>query len=512
MSTPFDPTQLPNPLAGQVPGSAPDPVYNPMTNPVPHSSPALRPAWAPSGNPYVVAAPPAKMKPASNRTGLVATVVLLSVALIAVVGVVVWQWSSSSAAPPQITTTPSPPPSESPSSPASTNAPVTPDPGWIATMCGSKWDIFTDVVVTGSGKILAVGKTKSFDHDFEGLLDVGQLRGDTAGVIAMFDSDGELVSIELFPDMAFYAAVTAPDGTVYIGGTELVDGNPKRIYLRRVTADGQFLMESWKNKILDEQVTRIAGLKANPDNSVLAYGDFEAGDHFIAYFKTDSTLISAFKVTNVAVTDFVKDSQGNIYIVGTESIDNVKTPEVIVKYSSRGEMLSRTAFFNDETYKFFSIAVTKTGVVVVGETSAWYGSQSHRPDSDINALLYEVDFSGNTKITQSYGGSGPVFFTSVEVGKDGSFFVTGSTNSKDGDFPYLHGGSPTGNDAFVAKISSDGTVKWFEVFGGSELDQLHSLAITDTGVVAAGVYYSSNGNLPQSCGDGDLLLVSIPRK
>jgi hypothetical protein len=72
--------------------------------------------------------------------------------------------------------------------------------------------------------------------------------------------------------------------------------------------------------------------------------------------------------------------------------------------------------------------------------------------------------------------------TDVEVDDDGNRYVAGFTLSR--DFPDTRTEGPGGiQDAFVAKVSTDNTLAWSVVLGGTELDVAYGLALDDDGNV-----------------------------
>lgn len=94
-----------------------------------------------------------------------------------------------------------------------------------------------------------------------------------------------------------------------------------------------------------------------------------------------------------------------------------------------------------------------------------------------------------TLIYSTYiGGSGDDFGTDIEIDESGNIYVTGNTNSV--DFPRVnalqntYGGGEFSGDAFVVKLSDDGTnIEYSTYLGGQDNDFSSGIALDDNGNV-----------------------------
>ena len=94
----------------------------------------------------------------------------------------------------------------------------------------------------------------------------------------------------------------------------------------------------------------------------------------------------------------------------------------------------------------------------------------------------------------------------VQEMPDGTFLLTGTTNSPTGDFPATHGNK----DIWVAGLSSNGEVLWQHVLGGSGDDEAHSvLKAADGTIVVAGSSTSSDGDVSGAHGDRDAWIAKL---
>lgn len=101
-------------------------------------------------------------------------------------------------------------------------------------------------------------------------------------------------------------------------------------------------------------------------------------------------------------------------------------------------------------------------LIVTGATSS-FGA------AEVPILKY--DPSGNLTWQRAIGGSNPDAAKAVGVDSGGNIYVVGDT----GRF------GPTAVDVFLFKLSPSGNLLWEKMWGGSEIDQAHGLAVDSAG-------------------------------
>ena len=105
-----------------------------------------------------------------------------------------------------------------------------------------------------------------------------------------------------------------------------------------------------------------------------------------------------------------------------------------------------------------------------------------------------------------YGGTGEENANAIAQTTDGGYIMAGYTNSVNGDITSNHGG----NDYWVVKTDSAGTIEWQKTYGGTADDQAHSVIQTaDGGYIVAGYSDSSNGDITNTHGDKDFWIVKL---
>jgi hypothetical protein len=100
------------------------------------------------------------------------------------------------------------------------------------------------------------------------------------------------------------------------------------------------------------------------------------------------------------------------------------------------------------------------------------------PDKDVSDYKGSVDFwvikidiGGNIIWKKIFGGTGPDYLTHIIKTSDGGYAMTGYSSSTNEDFLYNRGGQ----DIWLVKINSEGTLQWTNSFGGSLDDISRSL-------------------------------------
>ncbi len=148
---------------------------------------------------------------------------------------------------------------------------------------------------------------------------------------------------------------------------------------------------------------------------------------------------------------------------------------------------------------------TDDGYVVAG--------YSYSDDGDVignhgerDYWIVKLDADGSIEWQKSMGGSdldGPLC---IKQTSDEGFIVAGFTMSNDGDITENHGGQ----DAWVVKLDSNGTIAWQKAFGGTEHDFATWIEqTTDGGYVMSGLCLSNDGDVSGNHGMYDGWIVKL---
>jgi hypothetical protein len=147
-----------------------------------------------------------------------------------------------------------------------------------------------------------------------------------------------------------------------------------------------------------------------------------------------------------------------------------------------------------------AVAVDASGnVYVAGQSAATWGSPI-RPfsvnGSNTDAFVAKLDSSGNLIWNTFLGGSGPDGASSLALDPNGNIYVAGTSRATWGSpvRPYIGGGT-LGDDAFVAKLDSNGNLVWNTFLGGSGDDEANALTVdSSANVFVVGTSFDAWGS------------------
>lgn len=107
---------------------------------------------------------------------------------------------------------------------------------------------------------------------------------------------------------------------------------------------------------------------------------------------------------------------------------------------------------------------------------------------------------------KNYGGNNGEFALSTKQTSDGGYIVAGYTLSNNGDVTGARGGE----DYWVLKLNSAGTIQWKRTYGGSGDDRCYAVQQTaDGGYILAGTSNSGDGQITNPKGAFDMWIVKI---
>lgn len=145
-------------------------------------------------------------------------------------------------------------------------------------------------------------------------------------------------------------------------------------------------------------------------------------------------------------------------------------------------------------------------IVLVGYTDSNDGDISgNHGQSDV--WIAKMDTAaGNLLFSKVYGGSGFEGGSNMIVNDDGSYTVSATSNSTNGDVTGNHGSL----DYWVLKIDSTGNIIWENSYGGTDADYGGKLMPTpDKGIIISGFANSSNGDVAGNYGYSDNWVIKL---
>ncbi len=154
-----------------------------------------------------------------------------------------------------------------------------------------------------------------------------------------------------------------------------------------------------------------------------------------------------------------------------------------------------------------TIPISGGGYAFIGYSESIDGDVSGNHGME-DLWVAKINAAGTIVWSFSYGGSDDDEGYDILQASDGIFFVTGITNSYDGNVSGNHGTSSS--DVWLLHIGANGNLIKQKCFGGSNDEQGSALAInTDGKLFICGYTYSNNGDVSGNHGSGecDLWLV-----
>lgn len=198
------------------------------------------------------------------------------------------------------------------------------------------------------------------------------------------------------------------------------------------------------------------------------------------------------------------DNKDNVYItgsmqsgvvLGTTTFTSKGGHDVhVTKFDSKGKWLwTRTGGSSSSDYGY-GLGVDATGnVYVSGYTygSPVFGSFTLNNAGSADAFVAKLSSTGNWMWVKGVGGTGSDFANDLRLDKVGNIYISGDFSGK------VTVGKTTlssagGSDLFVAKMDSNGQVKWVAQGGGTSTDLGRNLAVDGTGNVYVAGYTNSS--------------------
>ncbi len=176
----------------------------------------------------------------------------------------------------------------------------------------------------------------------------------------------------------------------------------------------------------------------------------------------------------------------------------------VVKVSSTGTLEWEKNFGGDEIDEARAIVNSGDGnYLIVGDTRS--------EDIDVSTNLGAADVwvikispSGQLLWEKTYGGENFDVGRAIAVSNDDGFIISGSSRSQTGDLIQNKGQ----NDGWVFKIDANGTLKWQQSIGGSNIDFLYGVTQINNGtIISVGESSSDDFDITENKGFTDLLLI-----
>ncbi|MCH8012468.1 MAG: T9SS type A sorting domain-containing protein [Candidatus Marinimicrobia bacterium] len=218
---------------------------------------------------------------------------------------------------------------------------------------------------------------------------------------------------------------------------------------------------------------------------------FGAGSNHLYLVKTDAngdTLwTKTYGGTETETGRSVQQTDGGYIITGwTDSFGAGSSDVYLVKTDVIGDTLWTKTFGGANDDWSNSVQQTDDGGYIIGGGTGSFGA------GERDVYLIKIDTNGDTLWTKTFGGTSSERGHSVQQTDDGGYIITG----------YTHSFGAGGSDVYLVKTDTNGDTLWTKTFGGTSLDEGHSVQQTDDGG-----YIITGSTSSFGAGNSDVYLV-----
>ncbi len=247
----------------------------------------------------------------------------------------------------------------------------------------------------------------------------------------------------------------------------------------------------------------IAPVKASSRQLAKSKTDIASGKHFPVHLLATDPTRQWNTFIGGSSTDWGEgialDGNDNAYVVGL-SYTTWGTPTnayvggtdaFVAKFDSDGTRLWNTFLGSTDQDDGDDIAVDESGnVYVVGTSSATWGDPITPFAEKDDAFVAKLNSDGALQWLTFLGGSGADIAKGIALDGDGNVYVSGTAGGTWGSPINPHTGQ--WYDPFVAKLNNSGILQWHTYWGAGSLDTGEGIAVDGSGnVYVAGVCYTT---------------------
>lgn len=406
----------------------------------------------------------------------------------------------------------------------------------VATFGGSDEDSASEVVEATDGNYVVVGTTRSNNGD------ITDKTGTDADIwVLKIDPEANIIWSKTLggsnDDFGHSIKNTSDGGYIVSGYSRSSDGDVggnegfQDFWIVKLTADGNIQWEQNYGFLGGEQAfnafeTADGGYFVSGFLDVTGSGgqgndDGRSKLHGVGEFwgiKMDSNGNKVWRryfggSANDRCFDSVQTEDGGFLMIGSSESDDFDITDAkgsydywVVRVDDTGNLLWTKSYGGEEIDVAYGLTPSKDGnFIMVGD--------SRSADQDVsnpkgNADLWAVKFRGDGQLLweKSFGGSAFDSAKSILALQNGSYVISGSTRSADGDVSANRGQ----NDAWLILINESGGLQFEIAVGGSDLDFAnHAMETTDNKIILVGDTLSSDGDISENKGGNDLLIAKI---
>ncbi len=174
----------------------------------------------------------------------------------------------------------------------------------------------------------------------------------------------------------------------------------------------------------------------------------------------------------------------------------------VAKINDTGTIIWEQNFGSTESEAIVDVAATNDGYLLLGNSnSPEFSPAGYRGQTD--PILLKINNTGQQQWIRRWGGGQNDFATGLHILNNGRIVVSGYADSK---YNNHHGAV----DGWLTYLNANGQLVWFNFYGGSLDDQLHTVSAgPGDQIYAGGFSYSKDQDLPENNGRKDAWLIKV---
>ena len=401
---------------------------------------------------------------------------------------------------------------------------------WQKCLGGSGSDYANSIQQTEDGGYIVAGYTSSTNGD------VSDNNGGNDYWVVRLDEDGSIIWQKCLggsgTDYAKSIQQTADGGYIVAGDTYSSDGDVSKnngkgdYWVVRLDEDGSII---WQNSFGGSENDMVNSVAQTSDGGYIVAGytsstdgdvsDNNGGNDCWIVKLTDEGSMTWQKCFGGTKNDYaasIQQTSDGGYIVagitystnGDVSGNHGGSDYWIVKLTDEGSMTWQKCFGGTGSESASSIQQTSDGgYIVTGYTSSNNGDVSGDNHGGWDYWMVKLTDEGSITWRKCFGGNDTDYGNSVEQTSDGGYIVAGYTRSQNGGDV---SGKIGGDDYWIVKLTSDGSMTWQKCFGGYNNDQAYSIQQTSDGeYIVAGYTKSINRDVSGNHGSTDYWVVKF---
>lgn len=398
---------------------------------------------------------------------------------------------------------------------------------WQKCLGGTNFDSTGLVVQILDGGYIIAGATYSNDGDVSnnnGISDIWVVKLSSLGTLEWENNYGgtEFESISFIEH-------TMDGGYIISGATESNDGDVSSnhgeldAWILKISSEGVI---EWQKSLGGSGIDLAHNIKQTLDGGYIVAGLSHSndGDLTVNHGLSD---VWVLKLSNLGVIEWQKsfggsqnDYTGSIFLTqdggiivagGTESndgdvLDNHGETDVwLLKLSSLGNLEWQKSLGGSNYERPSSILQTSdAGFILTAQSNSNDGDVSGNHGLE-DIWVVKLTNTGSIEWQKSFGGTGIENPETILQILDGGYIISGRSTSNDGDVSGNHGEA----DAWIIKITNNGTVEWQKCYGGSNTETSIIKPTLDGGFVFGGSTNSNDGDVSGNHGFYDGWIVKL---